>query len=81
MKKSKTTQDISIYEASAFWDEHDFSELEDIQETREIKFHLLKRKYVGLDPSLYAKVRKHARKLRISEDALIHEWLQEKAGA
>jgi hypothetical protein len=30
MKKSKILKDMSIYEASAFWDEHDFSEFDDV---------------------------------------------------
>ena len=72
---------MSVYEASAFWDEHDFSEFDDVQETKEIKFHLIKKKYVGLDLGLYAKVQKRAKKLKISEDALINEWLREKAEA
>jgi hypothetical protein len=81
MRKNKIIPDMTIYEASAFWDQHDFSEFEDVQETKEIKFHFIKKKYVGLDLSLYAKVRKHARKLKISEDVLINEWLREKAEA
>ena len=81
MRKSKITPDMSIYEASAFWDEHDFSEFDDVQETHDIKFHLIKKKYIGLDLNIYAKVRKQARKLKISEDVLINEWLREKAEA
>ena len=81
MRKSKVTKDMSIYEASAFWDEHDFSEFDDVQEVKDIKFHLIKKKYVGLDLSIYAKIRKQARKLKITEDVLINEWLREKAEA
>ena len=81
MRKNKVLKDMSIYEASAFWDEHDFSEFDDVQEIKDVKFHLIKKKYVGLDMSLYAKVRKHAIKLKISEDVLINEWLREKAEA
>ena len=72
---------MSIYQASTFWDEHDFSEFDDVQETKEIKFHLIKKKYVGLDLNIYAKIRKQARKLRTTEDVLINEWLREKAEA
>ena len=32
MRKSKFTEDMSVYEASAFWDEHDFFEFNDVQE-------------------------------------------------
>ena len=72
---------MSIYEASAFWDEHDFSEFDDVREVKDVKFHLIKKKYVGLDLNIYTKIRKHAKKLNISEDALINEWLREKAEA
>ncbi len=72
---------MSIYEASAFWDDHDFSEFDDVQEVKDIKFHLIKKKYVGLELSVYAKIRKQARKLKITEDTLINEWLREKVKA
>lgn len=81
MRKSKITEDMSIYEASAFWDEHDFSEFDDVQEVKDIKFHLIKKKYVGLDLNIYAKIRKQARKLKTTEEVLINEWLREKAEA
>lgn len=72
---------MTIYEASAFWDEHDISEFDDVQEVKDIKFHLIKKKYVGLDLSIYEKIRKQAKKLKITEDVLINEWLREKAEA
>ena len=72
---------MSIYQASAFWDEHDFTEFDDVQEVRDIKFNLVKKKYVGLDMNIYSKIRKKARKLHITEDVLINEWLREKAEA
>jgi len=81
MKKSKVTEDMTIYEASAFWDEHDFSEFDDVQEVKDIKFQLIKKKYIGLDLNIYAKIQKQARKLKTTEDALINEWLREKAEA
>ncbi|HQH81297.1 MAG TPA: CopG family antitoxin [bacterium] len=81
MRKNKVTEDMTIYEASAFWDEHDFSEFDDVQEVKDIKFQLIKKKYIGLDLNIYAKIRKQARKLKTTEDALINEWLREKAEA
>ncbi|MFH1580966.1 MAG: CopG family antitoxin [Pseudomonadota bacterium] len=79
MRKSKLIPDMSIYEASAFWDDHDFAEFDDVEEVKDIKFHLIKKKYVGLDLNIYAKIRKQARKLKTTEDVLINEWLREKA--
>jgi hypothetical protein len=72
---------MSIYEASDFWDEHDFSEFDDVQEIKDIKFRLIKKKYVGLDLGIYTKIRKKAKKLKIAEDVLINNWLREKAEA
>jgi hypothetical protein len=81
MKKNKILKDMSIYEASDFWDEHDFSEFDDIREVRDVKFNLIKKKYVGLELSIYEKIRKKAKKLKIAEDVLINNWLREKAEA
>jgi hypothetical protein len=80
MRKSKI-KDMSIYEASAFWDEHDFSEFDDVQEIKNVKFRLMKKKYVGLDLGIYNKIRKKAKKLKMAEDVLINNWLREKAEA
>ena len=81
MKKSKQIKNMSVYEASDFWDEHTFSEFEDVQEVKEIRFSLTKKKYIGVDTDLYSKIRKKARKLHMTEDILITEWLREKAEA
>lgn len=81
MEKSKKLKDMSIYEASEFWDEHDFSEFQDIQEVTDLKFSLKKKKYIGVEMSLYKKIKNKAKKLHIREDDLINEWLREKARA
>lgn len=78
MKKSK--QGMTISEASDFYDDHDIFEFEDIVEVKDIKFDLKKKKYVGLDMSLFEKIKNKAKKLHISEDMLIQEWLMEKVG-
>ena len=79
MKKSENMKDMSIYEASDFWDEHDFVEFDDVKEEREIQFLLKKKKYVGIDMDLYATIKSKAKTLNKSEDVLINEWLSEKA--
>lgn len=78
MKQSKKIKDMNIYEASDFWDERDFGEFGDIEETKEIKFSLKKKKYVGIDISLFSKIKSKAKKLHKKEDILINEWLKEK---
>jgi hypothetical protein len=79
MEKSENIKDMSIYEASDFWDEHDFGEFDDVQEEKEMQFLLKKKKYVGIDTELYAIIKSKAKALNKGEDALINEWLSEKA--
>jgi len=80
MKENEKIKDMSIYEASDFWDEHDFSEFEDVKEVQDIKFSLKRKKYIGIDRELYAIIKDKAKALNKSEDALINEWLSEKVG-
>jgi len=79
MKKSKP-REMTILEASDHFDEHDIFEFEDAAEVTDTKFKLQKKKYVGLDVMLFNKIRSKAKKLHMSEDSLIQEWLTEKVG-
>ncbi len=79
MKKSKY-KEMTIAEASDFFDEHDMFEFDDVSEVTDVKFKLKKKKYVGLDMELFKKIRSKARKLHKNEDLLIREWLAEKVG-
>jgi len=81
MKKSKVKEDMSIYEASEFWDEHDISEFNDFEEVKDVKFLLIKKKYIGLDVNIYDKIRRKAKKLKMPEDVLINDWLRERVEA
>ena len=78
MKGSKGPSDMSIHEASDFWDEHDFSEFDDITEVKDMSISLVKKKYVGIDMDVYKKLKKEAKRLHKTEDALIEEWLKER---
>ena len=80
MSKNKETDNFSIYEASDYWDEHDFSEFDDVKETADIQFLLTRKKYIGIDKELYDNIKKIARELRKPEETLINEWLSEKTG-
>ena len=80
MKKSKKIKEMSIYEASDFWDEHDFGEFDDVKEVRGIKFSLRKKKYVGIDVNLYSLIKIKAKKLHKTEDILINDLLGEFVG-
>ena len=79
MKKSRR-REMTIIEASDYFDEHDIFEFKDVKEVADIKFRLQKKKYVGLDMELFKKIRSKAKKLHKSEDILIKEWLMEKVG-
>lgn len=37
MKKNNQENDMTIYEASDYWDEHDFSECDDVREVRDLR--------------------------------------------
>jgi hypothetical protein len=80
MKKVKEPRDMSVYEASDYWDEHDVTEFKDVEEVRELRFVLKKKKYVGVDVGLYIKIKEKAKKLHTTEDTLVDEWLREKVG-
>lgn len=79
MKKSKY-KEMTITEASEYFDSHDIFEFEDIKEITDIKFKLQKKKYIGLDMGLFKKIQNKAKKLHKSEDLLIQQWLMEKVG-
>ncbi len=81
MKENKEIKDMSIYEASEFWDEHDFSEFTDVVEMKDVSFSVKKKKYIGLDIGLYTEIKKKAERLHTTEEILINEWLREKVGA
>jgi hypothetical protein len=78
MKKTKKISDISVYEASDFWDEHDFTQFKDVEEVKEIHFALKKKKYIPVDIVLYKKIKQRAKQLNKTEDILINEWLRER---
>jgi len=79
MKKSKH-KEMTILEASDYFDEHDIFDFEDTREVTDIKFKLQKKKYIGLDMELFKKIKSKAKRLHKREDLLIKEWLTEKVG-
>ena len=66
-------EDMSVREASDFWDEHEFGEFEDAQEVHDLVFNLRKKKYIGLDPDLYEIIRQKAAALKTSEEEIIRQ--------
>jgi hypothetical protein len=80
MKRSRKIEDMSIQEASDFWDVHDLTEFEDVEEVKDMRFTFKRKKYIPLDIVLYRKIRQKAKKLQKTEELLIDEWLKEKVG-
>ena len=65
MKKSKH-KEMTIAEASEYFDEHDIFDFEDIREVTDMKFRLQKKNYIGLDMDLFKKIKSRAKKGSIS---------------
>lgn len=78
MKKNEAIKDMTLQEASDFWDEHDIGDFSDFAAIKDMVFALRKKKYVGIDIGLYAKIRKNARRMRVPEEVLINKWLRER---
>ena len=71
---------MSIDQASEFWNVHDFTEFEDIEEVKGIRFSLKKKKYIPVGMTVFKTIRQKAKRLHKTEDILINEWLKEKVG-
>lgn len=81
MHTTKDHDNVSVYEASEYWDNHDFDEDGDYNEVRDFQFNPRKKRFVGIDLALYADIVKKSKQLQVNEEALIHRWLQEKAAS
>jgi len=79
MRNTKDTDNVSVHEASEYWDEHDFDESDGYSEVADFQFIPRKKRFVGIDTALYAHIVEKSRQLHVTEEALIHKWLQEKA--
>jgi len=68
---------MSIEEASGFWDEHSLLEFEGTEEVQ-VDFHLRKKQYVGIDWEVFKRLEARARQMKISPEALLESWIAEK---
>ena len=75
MKKNK--DNISIFEASEFWDEHDLFEFDDVNEVNDVEFKLKKKKYIPLDDDIYRQIIPLAKNQHKSSEELITDWIKE----
>jgi hypothetical protein len=81
MAKNKLIPDMTIAEASEFWDDHQFDEFSDVEEVHDVQFALKRKKYVGIDADLYDRITTQAKQLHTTEERLIMTWLGEKVSA
>ena len=70
-------QNMSIREASEFWDEHSLFEFEGSEEV-DVEFKLHKKQYVGIDLDMFKKIQSRARQKKMSPEALLEAWITEK---
>lgn len=68
---------MSIEEASDFWDEHSLFEFEGTEEVQ-VDFHLKKKQYIGIDWEVFKRLEARARQMKISPEALLQSWIVEK---
>ncbi len=72
---------MTLQEASDFWDDHDFTEFDDVVEVHDVSFRLTRKKYVGIDAVMYDRIQGKAKELHTTADHLIETWLHEKMSA
>jgi hypothetical protein len=78
MAKDKIPENMTLDEASEFWDEHSFLDYEDV---RKVHFSVDLRKnrnYIDIKDDLAKQIRAIALQKGISSRVLINQWLKEK---
>jgi len=78
MKKDKVPENMTLDEASKFWDEHSFLDYEDIQEVHFSVDLRKNRNYIDIEDDLAKQIRAIAYQKGISSRILINQWLSEK---
>jgi len=76
-KKSTLLPNMTIQEASEFWDEHSLLEFDDTEEV-EVKFKLKRKQYIGIDREIFKKLEAQAKRKKLSVDVLLGNWIVEK---
>ena len=81
MSNENVTQvpdDMTLDEASQFWDEHNFLDYEDVEE---VLFSVVLRKnrnFFDIDADLAKRIRRIARQQGVSGSQLVNQWLRER---
>ena len=73
----KPPKEMTIEEASDFWDEHSLFEFDGTEEV-DVTFKLKKKQYIGIDRKSFRKLRAQAARLKTSPESLIEKWITEK---
>ncbi len=76
-KKSTLPPNMTIQEASEFWDEHSLLKFDGTEKV-EVKFKLKKKQYIGIDREIFKKLEAQAKRKKLSVDALLGNWIVEK---
>ncbi len=76
-KKPVPPKNMSIKEASDFWDEHSLLEFEGTEEV-EVAFKLKKKQYIGIDRDVFNKLNSRTKRQKVSPEALLESWITEK---
>lgn len=76
-KKFVLPRNMTIQEASDFWDEHSLIEFDGTEEVP-VNFKLKKKQYVGIDREVFKKLEMQARRRKLRVDVLLENWIVEK---
>jgi hypothetical protein len=72
-------QDMSIYEASEFWDEHSLLDFPDLQEIKEADIQIEREVYYcPVSRTLMKQLQERAREEGITTETLVNLYLQER---
>ncbi|MGH7594804.1 MAG: hypothetical protein ACREOI_00540 [bacterium] len=75
--KKTLPANMTIAEASEFFDEHSLLEFDGTEEV-DVKFKLKKKHYVGIDREMFKTLESQARRKKLSVEALLGIWIAEK---
>lgn len=76
-KKIALPENMTIEEASEFFDEHSLLEFDGTEEV-DVKFKLKKKHYVGIDREIFKKLEVQTRRQKQSVEILLESWIAEK---
>lgn len=81
MVKNKIPENMTLDEASEFWDEHSFLDYDNVQEVHFSVDLRKNRNYVNLNEDLIKQIRAIAYQKGTSSRVLVNQWLREKITA